>query len=181
MNIAAGCLKYSDDLKVDYEKMSYALGIVLRLYQDKIRNLSVQELSLLIAFLSKIDEKYYEKYIDFFDKEKVKKAIETGKNSKEQMEFLEKNLECMNLSFYDYDLKQELIAQTPLSDRSSSKMLVLDKNTGNIEHEHFKDITDYFESGDCIVLNDTKVIPARLIGEKTYEETVDFLKKGNII
>ena len=72
----------------------------------------------------------------------------------------------MNLSDFDYFLPEELIAQTPLKDRSSSRMLVLNKNTGSIEHKHFYDIIDYLEDGDTIVMNNTKVIPARLIGEK---------------
>ena len=72
----------------------------------------------------------------------------------------------MNLSDFDYELPEELIAQTPLSDRSSSRMLVLNKNTGEIEHKHFYDLIDYLNPGDTIVMNNTKVIPARLIGEK---------------
>ena len=72
----------------------------------------------------------------------------------------------MNLSDFDYELPEELIAQTPLSDRSASRMLVLNKNTGEIEHKHFYDLIDYLEEGDTLVMNDTKVIPARLIGEK---------------
>ena len=72
----------------------------------------------------------------------------------------------MNLSDFDYELPEELIAQTPLSDRSSSRMLVLNKNTGEIEHKHFYDIIDYLNPGDTLVMNNTKVIPARLIGEK---------------
>lgn len=72
----------------------------------------------------------------------------------------------MNLNDFDYYLPEELIAQTPLKDRSSSRLLVLNKNTGEIEHHHFKDIVSYLEKGDTLVLNDTKVIPARLIGEK---------------
>ena len=72
----------------------------------------------------------------------------------------------MNLSDFDYELPEELIAQTPLKDRSSSRMLVLNKNTGKIEHKHFYDIIDYLEKGDTLVMNNTKVIPARLIGEK---------------
>lgn len=67
--------------------------------------------------------------------------------------------------FY-FDLPQELIAQDPLEDRSSSRLLVLDKETGDITHKHFTDILDYLHEGDCLVINDTKVIPARLIGEK---------------
>lgn len=75
----------------------------------------------------------------------------------------------MKTDDFDYYLPEELIAQTPLQKRDSSKMLVLNKNTGNIEHKHFTDILDYLEEGDTLVVNDTKVIPARLIGEK--EET----------
>ena len=67
--------------------------------------------------------------------------------------------------FY-FDLPEELIAQDPLEDRSSSRLLILDKESGNVEHHVFKDIMDYLEPGDCLVLNDTKVIPARLIGSK---------------
>ena len=78
----------------------------------------------------------------------------------------------MNLNDFDYDLPEELIAQTPLKDRSSSRMLVLDKNNGIIEHKHFKDIIEYFNEGDTIVLNDTKVMPARLIGEKEDTQAV---------
>ncbi len=72
----------------------------------------------------------------------------------------------MNLSDYDYNLPEELIAQTPIKKRDESKLLVLDKETGNISHNYFKDITSYFKAGDVLVLNDTKVIPARLIGSK---------------
>ena len=75
----------------------------------------------------------------------------------------------MNLNDFDYYLPEELIAQTPLKDRASSKLLVLNKNTGEVEHHHFSDIISFLESGDTLVLNDTKVIPARLIGVK--EET----------
>lgn len=67
--------------------------------------------------------------------------------------------------FY-FDLPEELIAQDPLEDRSSSRLLVLDKKTGAVEHHVFKDITDYLEEGDCLVINDTKVLPARLIGSR---------------
>ena len=73
----------------------------------------------------------------------------------------------MKTSDFDYELPEELIAQTPLKDRSSSRLLVLDKNTGDIEHRHFKDIIDYLNPGDVLVINDTKVIPARLMGVKT--------------
>ena len=72
----------------------------------------------------------------------------------------------MELHDFYYDLPQELIAQDPLSDRSASRLMLLDKNTGEIEHKIFKDIIDYLNPGDCLVINDTKVIPARLIGER---------------
>lgn len=67
--------------------------------------------------------------------------------------------------FY-YELPEELIAQDPLEDRSSSRLLVLDKESGAVSHHVFKEITDYLHEGDCLVINDTKVIPARLIGSK---------------
>ena len=72
----------------------------------------------------------------------------------------------MKTSDFKYDLPEELIAQVPIEDRSSSRLMVVDKKTGQIEHRVFKDIIDYLEEGDCLVLNDTRVIPARLIGEK---------------
>ncbi|MBR2404908.1 MAG: tRNA preQ1(34) S-adenosylmethionine ribosyltransferase-isomerase QueA [Clostridia bacterium] len=72
----------------------------------------------------------------------------------------------MKTSDFFYELPPELIAQTPLADRASSRLLVLGKNDGSIEHKHFYDIIDYLRAGDCLVLNDTRVIPARLIGEK---------------
>lgn len=78
----------------------------------------------------------------------------------------------MKLEDFDYELPEECIAQTPLKDRSASKMLVLNKNTGEIEHKHFKDIINYLNKGDTLVLNDTKVIPARLIGEKEDTKAV---------
>ncbi len=73
----------------------------------------------------------------------------------------------MRVEDFDYDLNEDLIAQTPIKDRDTSKLLVLDKKNGEIEHKHFYDIIDYLEKGDTLVLNDTKVLPARLIGEKT--------------
>ncbi|MCI6858732.1 MAG: tRNA preQ1(34) S-adenosylmethionine ribosyltransferase-isomerase QueA [Eubacterium sp.] len=75
----------------------------------------------------------------------------------------------MKTSDFNFDLPEELIAQDPLEDRSSSRLMVLDKETGEITHRIFHDITDYLHPGDCLVINDTKVIPARLIGLK--EET----------
>ncbi|HEX3023250.1 MAG TPA: tRNA preQ1(34) S-adenosylmethionine ribosyltransferase-isomerase QueA [Lachnospiraceae bacterium] len=72
----------------------------------------------------------------------------------------------MKTKDFDFYLPEELIAQDPLEDRSSSRLLVLNKVTGDIEHRVFKDITKYLRKGDCLVINNTKVIPARLIGEK---------------
>lgn len=72
----------------------------------------------------------------------------------------------MKTSDFYFDLPQELIAQDPLEDRSSSRLLVMDKETGEIEHHIFREITNYLHPGDCLVINDTKVIPARLYGSK---------------
>ncbi len=69
-------------------------------------------------------------------------------------------------SDYYYDLPEELIAQDPLADRASSRLMVLDKDTGQVVHKHFYDIADYLQPGDCLVLNNTKVMPARLYGVK---------------
>ena len=87
----------------------------------------------------------------------------------------------MKTSDFYYELPEELIAQDPLEDRSSSRLLVLDKKTGETEHHVFREIVNYLDPGDCLVINDTKVIPARLIGAK--EETgakieVLLLKRG---
>ena len=77
---------------------------------------------------------------------------------------------------FDYELDESLIAQTPLKNRSSSKLLVLDKKTGEIEHKKFTDIINYLNIGDTLVLNNTKVIPARLIGEKeSTKATIELL------
>ena len=75
----------------------------------------------------------------------------------------------MKVEDFNYNLPEELIAQTPLEKRDSSRLLVLDKQTGEIEHKHFTDIINYLNEGDTLVLNDTKELPARLIGVK--EET----------
>ena len=72
----------------------------------------------------------------------------------------------MNLHDFYYDLPKELIAQDPLEDRSSSRLMILDKNTGKVEHKIFKNIVEYLKPGDCLVLNNTRVIPARLYGNK---------------
>lgn len=72
----------------------------------------------------------------------------------------------MKVTDYYFDLPQEQIAQDPLEDRSSSRLLVLDKETGEYSHHVFREITEFLKPGDCLVLNNTKVIPARLFGEK---------------
>lgn len=78
----------------------------------------------------------------------------------------ETNIIGLRTKDYYFDLPEELIAQDPLVDRTSSKLLVVDKNTGNVKHEVFRNIIDYLDEGDCLVLNNTKVIPARLLGTK---------------
>lgn len=78
----------------------------------------------------------------------------------------------MNINEFDYELPENLIAQTPLKDRSASKLLIMNKDTGELKHEEFKSIIDYLHKGDVLVLNDTKVIPARLIGEKEDTKAV---------
>ena len=72
----------------------------------------------------------------------------------------------MKTSDFYYDLPKELIAQDPLEDRSASRLMHLDKTTGEYKHGHFRDILQYLKPGDCLVINDTKVIPARLYGSK---------------
>ena len=78
----------------------------------------------------------------------------------------------MKVEDFNYDLPEELIAQTPLEERDASKLLVLDKESGKTEHKIFRDIIDYLNPGDTLVLNDTKVLPARLIGEKEDTKAV---------
>ena len=91
----------------------------------------------------------------------------------------------MKTEDFDYELPSELIAQTPLLKRDSSRLLVLDKDSGTIEHKHFNNIIDYLNKGDVLVLNDTKVIPARIIGTKVDTNAVIELlmlkDKGNDI
>lgn len=77
-----------------------------------------------------------------------------------------RNFKFMKTSDFNYELPEELIAQDPLEDRSASRLMVLDKNTGEFRHDVFHNITDYLNPGDCLVINDTKVIPARLIGNR---------------
>lgn len=76
----------------------------------------------------------------------------------------------MNINDFDYDLDESFIAQTPLKKRSDSKLMILDKNNGEIEHTKFYNIKNYLRKGDVLVLNDTKVLPARLMGKKADTE-----------
>ena len=72
----------------------------------------------------------------------------------------------MKTSDFDYNLPQELIAQTPLERRDGSRLLVLDKKTGAVEHRHFYDLPEYLRPGDCLILNNSRVLPARLLGHR---------------
>lgn len=72
----------------------------------------------------------------------------------------------MNVDLFDFDLPEQLIAQTPLLERTASKLLILDKTTGEVEHKKFTDLADQLQAGDVLVLNDTRVLPARLLGAK---------------
>ena len=81
----------------------------------------------------------------------------------------------MKVSDFNYELPEELIAQHPYDKRDEARLMVLDKDTQTIEHKVFKDIIDYLEPGDCLVINNTKVIPARLIGKKDTGAKVEFL------
>ncbi len=81
----------------------------------------------------------------------------------------------MKTSDFYFDLPEEQIAQVPLKDRTSSRLMVLDKKTGDIEHKHFYDIIDELHEGDCLVLNNTRVIPARLFGARPSGGKVEFL------
>jgi len=86
----------------------------------------------------------------------------------------------MELSDFNYYLPEELIAQTPIEKRDESRLMVLDKNTGEIEHKIFRDIIDYLQPGDCLVRNNTKVIPARLYGKKETGANVEFVLLKNL-
>lgn len=72
----------------------------------------------------------------------------------------------MKVDLFDFNLPEELIAQTPLAERTASRLMVLDKETGDFKHEQFRNIIDYLQAGDCLILNDTRVLPARLFGVK---------------
>ena len=86
----------------------------------------------------------------------------------------------MQVSEFNYDLPEELIAQVPIEKRDKSRLMVLDRDKKTIEHKTFKDIIDYLEPGDCLVRNNTKVIPARIYGKKETGANVEFLLLNNI-
>ena len=86
----------------------------------------------------------------------------------------------MKVTDFDYELPEELIAQTPIEKRDESRLMVLDRKEQTIEHKHFKDIIDYLEPGDVLVRNNTKVIPARLYGKKETGAKVEFLLLNNM-
>ena len=86
----------------------------------------------------------------------------------------------MKVTEFDYDLPKELIAQTPIEKRDESRLMVLNRKTKTIEHKIFKDIIDYLEPGDCLVRNNTKVIPARIYGKKETGANIEFLLLNNI-
>ena len=86
----------------------------------------------------------------------------------------------MKVSDFNYDLPEELIAQVPIEKRDESRLMILDRQKHTIEHKKFKDIIDYLEPGDCLVRNNTKVIPARIYGKKETGANVEFLLLNNI-
>ncbi len=87
----------------------------------------------------------------------------------------------MKTSDFYYELPEELIAQTPIEPRDSSRMMVLNRSTGEIEHRHFYDILDYLNEGDCLILNDSRVLPARIYGVKEGTGAhVEFLLLKNL-
>ena len=88
---------------------------------------------------------------------------------------MENQTQGLKTSDFYFDLPEELIAQDPLLDRSSSRLLVLDKKSGATKHETFKNVIEYLNPGDCLVLNNTKVIPARLIGNRETGGAVEVL------
>ena len=85
-------------------------------------------------------------------------------------------MEYMETKDFFYNLPEELIAQIPLKDRTTSRLLILDKDSGEVEHKHFEDVIDYLNKGDTLILNDTRVLPARLFGNRIgKEERIEFL------
>lgn len=88
--------------------------------------------------------------------------------------------ETLHTKDFDFDLPQELIAQTPIEPRDASRLMVLDKKTGAVEHRHFYDIVEYLNPGDCLVLNNSRVLPARIYGiKKDTGAHVEFLLLKN--
>ena len=88
---------------------------------------------------------------------------------------MNKNIDLLSTKSYYYELPENLIAQTPVEPRDSSRLLVCHKDSDNIEHRHFRDITDYLKKGDVLVINNTKVLPARLYGKKETGATIEVL------
>ena len=86
----------------------------------------------------------------------------------------------MKVTEFDYELPEELIAQTPIEKRDESRLMVLNRKNNTIEHKTFKDIIDYLEPGDCLIRNNTKVIPARIYGKKETGANIEFLLLNNI-
>ena len=86
----------------------------------------------------------------------------------------------MDVKEFYYDLPEKLIAQVPIKKRDESRLMVLDRENGTIKHKIFKDILDYLKPGDCLVRNNTKVIPARIYGKKETGANVEFLLLNNI-
>ena len=93
-------------------------------------------------------------------------TMETKVNTTNETESAAHQTGMMDINDFDYDLPEELIAQDPIEDRSSSRLLLLDKKTGKTQDKIFRDIIDELNPGDCLVINNTKVIPARLMGVK---------------
>ena len=83
--------------------------------------------------------------------------------------------EAMMTKDYWYDLPEELIAQTPLERRDASRLMVMNRETGEISHRHFYDIVEYLRPGDCLVMNDSRVLPARLLGHRPSGGAVEVL------
>ena len=83
-----------------------------------------------------------------------------------QKEWIVLQKEMMKTSDFFYDLPKELIAQTPVEPRDHSRLMVLHKESGEVEHRHFYDVIDYLNPGDCLIVNDSRVLPARLYGQK---------------
>ena len=81
----------------------------------------------------------------------------------------------MKKSDFYFDLPEELIAQTPIAQRDHARLLHIDKTTGELSHRHFYDLTDYLHEGDCLVLNDSRVLPARLIGARSSGGSVELV------